>query len=363
MATVKRILIRHTDGKREIALMEERRLLFFAKEEEGVQSEQIYLGVVDRIVKGMEAAFVRIGRDQTGFLPWSECFARPRSGEQMLLQIKKPAVGEKAPFLTANIALAGRYAILTPLSPALGVSKKITGEADRAFLLDTALRLSPAGMGLVMRTEALHAPEEDLKDEIRELARQWQEILQARAGAQAPCLIRDRDDRLRRLLRDEHGKIAEILTDSGEDLPTVDIPVRLAENPFDLYNVSSRLEKSLQRKVWLDSGGYLVIDRTEAMTVIDVNSGKYTGGRGGTEQTFLRLNLEATGEIARLMRLRNMGGIILIDFVDMQEEESRLQVRQALENALLDDPVKAVVHDFTSLGLLEVTRKKTEASL
>lgn len=359
----KRILIRHTDGQREIALMEGSRLLFFAREARGVQAEQIYLGVVDRMVKGMEAAFVRLGRDQMGFLPWDECPQKPRSGDRLLVQVKKPPVGEKAPYLTADPALAGRHVILTPRSPAPSVSKKITDEIQRAALLEAARRLAPAGMGLIMRTEAPQASEEELQSETLGLARQWQEILASAAEAQAPCLIRDREDALTRLLRDEHGEIAELLTDSAEDLPALPLPVRLAERPFDLYSVPARLEKSLQRRVWLDSGGYLIIDKTEALTVIDVNSGKFTGGKGGTEKTFLKLNLEAAGEIARLMRLRNMGGIILVDFVDMREEESRSQVRQALESALMDDPVKAVVHDFTALGLLEITRKKSETSL
>ena len=136
------------------------------------------------------------------------------------------------------------------------------------------------------------------------------------------------------------------------------MPVQSCPNPFDLYNVSAKLEKSLNRKVWLDCGGYLIIDPTEAMTVIDVNSGKFTGSKTGTENTFLKLNLEAAKEIARLLRLRNIGGIVIIDFVDMKTEESREAVRSALEEALKDDPVKAVVHGFTSLGLVEMTRKK-----
>lgn len=357
----KRILIEHRDGAREIALMNENRLLYFTRESSGVQAEQIYLAVADRMVKGMEAAFVRLPGGQTGFLPFAECREKPASGDRLLLQVKKPPVGEKAPYMTADIALAGRYAILTPRKAECGVSKKITDEAARARLYETARRLAPAGMGLVMRTESAAAPEEALQAEIAALAQRWRDIRgQASAGA-APCLIRDREDTLSRLLRDEHGQIEEILTDAPERAAGLGLPVRSCENPFALYRVRAQWEKANQRKVWLDCGGFLVTDRTEALTVIDVNSGKFTGGKTGAEQTFLRLNLEAAREIARLMRLRRMGGIILVDFVDMQKEESREQVLAAMAEALRDDPVKTALHGFTHLGLLEMTRKKTEA--
>ena len=145
---------------------------------------------------------------------------------------------------------------------------------------------------------------------------------------------------------------------SPEEISGLGGPVHSAPAPFDLFNVPGKLEKSLARKVWLDCGGCLVIDNTEAMTVIDVNSGKFMGNKTGAENTFLKLNLEAAKEIARLLRLRNIGGIVIIDFVDMQSEESRAAVREALEEAVRDDPVKAVVHGFTSLGLVEMTRKK-----
>ena len=357
----KRILIEHRGGEREIALLEDRRLLFFSREKRGVRAEQIYLGAAERMMKGMEAAFVRIGRDQSGFLPFSECPQKPVSGEKMLVQVKKPPMGDKAPYLTRDLSLAGRYVILTPMQRACGVSKKITDEEARGRLLSLARRIAPEGMGLVMRTEALDAPEETLAAEAGLLLEKWQGIRERAEKAVDPCLIEDREDDLSRLLRDEHGSILEILADQDVSCPGGP-PVRLCPDPFALYGVEGKLEKSRQRKVWLDCGGYLVIDKTEALTVIDVNSGKFTGGKAGAEQTFLALNLEAARETARLMRLNNMGGIILVDFVDMQAEENRKQVLRAMEDALRDDPVKCVVHGFSHLGLLEMTRKKTEIS-
>ena len=356
----KRILIEVRSGRREIALLEEKRLLAFeADAGGGIEAEQVYWGVTDRIVKGMEACFVRLGKDQTGFLPFSECGEKPRSGERLLVQVKKPPVGEKAPYLTADLSLAGRYAILTPLTARFAVSQKITEENERARLKDLAAKLAPKGCGLVMRTESAGASEEETAADIASLLQAWNEIREKQKTAHAPCLLKGREDALLRLLRDEHGEIAEILTNAPDALPPLPLPVRSCENPFDLYSVRAQLEKSMQRKVWLDCGGYLIVDRTEALTVIDVNSGKYTGGKTGTESTFLKLNTEAARETARLLRLKNIGGIVIIDFVDMQSEESRAAVQKALEEALRDDPVKAVVHGFTTLGLMEMTRKKS----
>ena len=355
----KQILMEVRDGQREIALLDRKRLLaFFQDAGVGIEAEQVYFGVVDRIVKGMEACFVRLGKDQVGFLPFAECKEKPRSGDKLLVQVKKPPIGDKAPYLTADIALAGRYAILTPFTARFAVSQKITEEEERARLKSIAARLAPTGCGLVMRTESADASEDDIAADVNVLSAAWNETLGKRQTAQAPCLLKGREDALSRFLRDEHGEISEILTNAPEALPPLPLPVRYCENPFDLYSVRAKLEKSMQRKVWLDCGGYLVIDKTEALTVIDVNSGKFTGNKTCTENTFLKLNTEAAQEIARLLRLRNVGGIVIIDFVDMQNEDSRAAVQKALEEALRDDPVKAVVHGFTTLGLMEMTRKK-----
>lgn len=361
----KRVLIETQGNKREIALMEDQKLLCCLKDQETpLEAEQIYLGKVDRMIRGMEAAFVQLGNGLTGFLPYAECRQKPRSGDRLLLQVKKPPVGDKAPYMTADLSLAGRYALLTPLSCRHAVSKKITEEADRARLLALAARLAPSGMGLVLRTESLNAAEEAVAQDVDALLQTWTQILLDAERAPEPGLIRGREDALLRLLRDEHGLIDEICTDAPETVPETGIPVRAGEqHPFTLYNVRPKLEKALQRKIWLDCGGYLIWDRTEALTVIDVNSGKYLGEKAGTERSFLRLNLEAAREIARLLRLRCVGGIIIVDFVDMRDDEHRAAVQSEMERALLQDPVKAVVHGFTHLGLMEITRKKSGTEL
>lgn len=358
----KRILVETRDGIRSVALMEDKRLLHFSREMPGkAEAEQIYLGIVDRIVKGMEAAFVRLTRDQMGFLPFSECLNPPRSGDVCLLQVKKPAVGGKAPYVTQRLALAGRLAILTPRDGQGAVSKRVEDEALRKRLMETAVRLAPPGMGLILRSESQDAPEDEIRREVDALRAEWEQALSQARSSRAPCLIRDRQDPVSRLIRDEQGVVDEIWADDPAALPPLPLPVRACPNPFQLFGVEDKWKKSMQRKVWLDCGGSLIIDRTEALTVIDVNSGKYTGGKSGAESTFLRLNREAAVEIARLLRLRGLGGIILIDFVDMQSQESRDAVLEEMRAALRQDPVKTVVHGFTSLGLMEVTRKKTES--
>lgn len=357
----KRILIRHREGQREIALVSDRRLLFLQKETSGVQAEQIYWGQVERIVKGMEAAFVRIGKDQTGFLPFSECDTKPRSGDGLMVQVKKPPIDKKAPYLSARCALPGRYVIVLPGQEGCTLSQKITHEEVRERMLNKGRALCPPHAGLILRTEAANVSCEEWEKEILSLLDKWREIQAQAAEATAPRLIYDREDALLRLIRDEHGSIEEIIADESGPLPCGDLPVHAAPHPFDLYSVDSQWEKAWQRKIWLNCGGYLVIDKTEALTVVDVNSGKFAGSKSGAEAAFVKLNLEAAEEIARLMRLRAMGGIILVDFVDMQDEAHREAVAAHLRQALADDPVKTVVHGFTSLGLMEITRKKTDA--
>ena len=359
----KRILLEEKDGIRSVALMEEKNLLFFSRENQGgVEAEQIYLGIVDRIIRGMEAAFVRIGKELMGFLPFSECKARPKSGDKILVQVKKPPVGEKAAYLTADLSIAGRLAILTPETARYSVSKRIDNGEIKDRLYKLAHHLAPENMGVVMRNEAAEADDESISREIQSLLKKWQGILASSREKKAPCLIEGREDAVTRLIRDEQGGIDEMHTNIPDKFAHLSIPVHFCENPFSLHNMESKLHKSWQRKIWLDCGGFLIIDRTEAMTVIDVNSGKFTGNKSGTEHAFLKLNTEAAREIARVLRLRGIGGMILIDFVDMQLEESRAQVLSILEESFRDDPVKTTLHGFTKLGLMEITRKKTDES-
>lgn len=360
---MKQLYVEAKNGCIACAVMENGALLSFQQEHTDVQPEQIYLCKADRVMKGMEAVFVRLTKDQNGFLPYAECKEKPLSGQNVLVQVKKPAIGDKLPFCSCDISIAGHFVILTPFSNRIAVSGRITDAQTAAALRDTAKKYAPEKMGLILRTESAQATENDLQAEIATLYQKWLNILSKANASSAPCLIQEKEPLLATVLRDEKGGFVKIISNIPAFPFAVSCPVQYAENPFSLENVQRKLEKSLARKVYLPCGGHLIIDRTEAMTVIDVNSGKYAGKKTGTESTFLSLNLEAAKEIARLLRLRNIGGIILIDFVDMETEESKTAVLSAMESACLPDTSKVVIHGFTSLGLMEMTRKKTGPAL
>ena len=360
---MKQLFVEEKNGRISCAVMENGTLLSWQQEITAVQPEQIYLCKADRVMKGMEAIFVRLTKDQNGFLPYAECREKPLSGQTILVQVKKPAIGDKLPFCSSDISIAGHYAILTPFSGRIAVSSRITDSQKADALRALGKKLAPHNMGLILRTESVQADEDALQAEITALYRKWLNILEKAKSASAPCLIEEKESLLNTVLRDEKGGFERIVTNIREFPCSVSCPVQYAEDPFALENVQRKLEKSLARKVYLPCGGHLIIDRTEAMTVIDVNSGKFAGKKSGNESTFLSLNLEAAKEIARLLRLRNIGGIILIDFVDMETEESISSVLEAMQTACLQDTAKVVIHGFTSLGLMEMTRKKTGPAL
>ncbi len=360
---MKQLYVEQQNGKLSCAVMDGASLLSWQEESTAIQSEQIYLARADRAMKGMEAMFIRLTKDQNGFLPYSECKEKPLSGQPVLVQVKKPPIGEKLPYCTMDISIAGHYAILTPFSNRIAVSSRITDQETIERLQKIGKASAPEKMGLILRTESADAHDDLIREEVVSLSARWQAIAEKAKKASAPCLIEEKEPMLSCILRDEKGGFEKIITNLSEFPYAVSCPVQYADHPFSLANVQRKLEKSLSRKVYLPCGGYLIIDTTEAMTVIDVNSGKFVGKKSGTESTFLSLNREAAKEIARLLRLRNIGGIILIDFVDMQAEESKTAVVQALQEACSMDTAKTVIHGFTSLGLLEMTRKKTGPSL
>lgn len=360
----KQILVARCQEKIHTALMDGKRLLYISNTEgSSIEPEQFYLCTVDRIVRGTQSCFVRMDKKNMGYLPFSECEKIPVSGERLLLQVKKGPLGEKVSYLTALPSLAGRYVILAPGQRRYSVSKRIEDAETRKKLYSLCGKLCPENDGLIMRAESAEADEETLSAEVAALSGKWQAVRQNAARRTSPGLVMDTESALSRLLRDEHGEIECILTNCPDEIPLTDIPVRFCEQPFELFAVEDKLQKSLRRKIWLDCGGFIIIDRTEAMTVIDVNSGKYNGSKSGTEATFTRLNMEAAAEIARILRLRSIGGIIIIDFVDMENEESRALVTGEMKKALADDPVKTVIHGFTSLGLMEMTRVKKGGDL
>lgn len=310
----------------------------------------IYLGRVENILKGMHAAFVHIGHDKNAFLSLddmppvlrdaenvstSKTRIPLKQGQDLIVQVTKEPGGDKGPRVTMNPTFPGVYAVLLPTVQAIGVSRHIVNPARREALLTIGAQACPEGMGLILRTASEEAAEADIAQEVHQLHEQWQHLYEHAAATRAPALLYAEGDLTIRAERDLHAPILQ--------------------GPFDA-SLETRLEKDLGRKVWLSSGAYLVIDRTEAMTVIDVNSGKYTGKKN-LNDTLLRLNCEAAREIARQIRLRDIGGIILIDFVDMSTEADRETVLRVFMDASAQDRGKRHVHGFTGAGLLELTRR------
>ncbi len=358
------LILRETKLSEEIAVLEDGRLVsyFLGDADDAVAPEQIYLAVIDRVMPGMSAAFVRLNKHETGFLPFSEIPGgadKPRSGDKLLVQVRKAPVGNKAAYLSHDVSLAGRYALLLPFSQKYGVSSRVTDADQRSKMLFSARALAPEGMGLVMRYESAGAEEAAVRDEIGDLLAAWRKILETAKTADAPCRVSGEIAPIYRILRDCRDGDITVLTDSTDGMKDVGCPVKTVDHPFQLYGVRDKLQKALRRRVWLPCGGYLVIDPCEAMTVIDVNSGKFLGGKRGAEDTLYRLNLEAAEEIPRILRLRALSGIILIDFVDMEDPAHREDVLNALKTHLMKDTAKTVVHGFTALGLVEMTRKRT----
>lgn len=351
---------------RELAVVEDGRLCeYILDDTAGAVAETVYLGRVVRVMSGMKAAFVDIGQEKNGFLPLEErsqsCdLPRLQDGMSVLAQVKKPAQGTKGAFLTRDITLCGEYVLFMPMNRYVGVSSRVEDDADKEALRRLGREIGGGAFGLVMRASALGADEARIREETVRLQDVWQGIAKAAATAHVPSLIHRPRTQLDALLDDYAPRgIDQIVSDET----TPDYPgfaVRRSESP--MADVLSQRDKALQRYVWLDCGGNLVIDRCEAMTVIDVNTAKNTGKRD-LEQTILKTNLEACREIARQLRLRNHSGMILIDMIDMTTDDHRQQVLDALTEALKEDRVKTVVHGFTSLGLIEMTRKKSRQPL
>lgn len=352
----------------------------------------IYQGKVVRVLPGMEAAFVEIGLDRAAFLHVSDIAwtssgtdfnTRPkaihehlREGQMVLVQVVKDPLGTKGARLTTHLTFPSRYLVLMPLDNAVGVSIRIEDEKERERLHAIAEDCQDQGHGFIVRTVAEGVDEEVLCRDRDFLLQLWS-VVSRRAQEQSGIRLVHRDLRLvLRVLRDLSSSVKRIRIDSRENLQKAQefaaeyLPEQLAllehypgERPiFDIYNVEEEIQRALDTKVSLKSGGYLVIDQTESMTTVDVNTGGFVGHRN-LEETVFKTNLEAAQALARQLRVRNIGGIIIIDFIDMTEEEHQRQVLLALEKSLSRDQAKTQVYAVSSLGLVEMTRKRTRESL
>ena len=359
------LLIKIEGARRSIALMEDGRLLEYHESRDAgeLKSDEIYLGRVSRVMKNLQAAFIRVSGDKDGFLPFDEIpGGQPKPGDSLLVQVKKPPLDAKAAYMTAKIALPGSCFTLLAKEPGSKISKRVKDEQKRKALYRLADELCPEGMGILMQEAALSLDREALKAEIGALAQQWQLAQEKAARSSPPSLIEGAPDAALRLLRDLPEKPEKIICNKPDLLPDYGLPVVQANDPMQLFEADHKLRKALRRVQHLRSGATLVIDPCEAMWVIDVNTSANISGKD-KDKTLTATNIEAAEEIARLLRLRRMGGIVLIDFIDMKSSADREEVVSALRAALSKDPVKTAVHGFTSLGFLELTRKKTDAPL
>lgn len=393
----KQILIENDAGQTRLALIEDGELAELYIERKGHEKlvGNIYVGRVANILPGMQAAFVDIGLEKNGFLfagdiqvdkrdfgQDADALERQlsalhikkmlRPGQEILVQVTKEPGGSKGPRITNNITLPGRLAVLLPTVDYVGISRRIEDEAERARLHALADRIRPDGMGLIMRTAAEGADEQDLARDVNYLVKLWDSIRQHARTSAAPALLHRDLSLINRSVRDMlQNDVERLIVDNAQQYEqarknaemlseAIAQKVTLYEDSeplFDLYRVDAQAAKALSRRVWLKSGGYLVFDYAEALTVIDVNTGKFVGKHSLSETVF-HINCEAACEIARQLRLRDIGGIIVIDFIDMDLPEQREQLIALFRKELKKDRTKTNLVGLTGLGLVEMTRKK-----
>ncbi|WP_173070206.1 Rne/Rng family ribonuclease [Phytohabitans houttuyneae] len=387
------MVVRQRGDRTQIAVLEDGVLVehYVTRASAGTMAGNVYLGKVQNVLPSMEAAFVDVGRGRNavlyaGEVNWDatglEGRARSieqalRSGDSVLVQVTKDPIGHKGARLTSHIALSGRHLVYVPHGNASGISRKLP-DNERKRLRDVLKKLVPDGAGVIVRTAAEGASEDELARDVKRLQAQWEEIQARSAEGGAPALLYEEPDLVIRVVRDlfnEDFRDLVVQGDGAYDMVesylqhvSPDLVARLrrhtgAVDVFAEKRIDEQILKGLDRKVFLPSGGHLVIDRTEAMTVIDVNTGKYTGAGGNLEETVTRNNLEAAEEIVRQLRLRDLGGIVVIDFIDMVLESNRELVLRRLTECLGRDRTKHQVTEITSLGLVQMTRKRIGAGL
>jgi ribonuclease E len=386
------MLMTERDGRIEVVVLEERQLMEHYVTRTGAQSMvgNVYLGKVQSVLPGMEAAFVDIGRGRNAVLYAGEVSYDEdvdsgdrriehalKPGQSVVVQVTKDPMKGKGARLTAQVSLPGRYLVYVPDGGASGISRRLP-EGERERLRKIVKRIRPSEAGVIVRTAAESASEEELAADLERLKKTWESLRRKSRRGRAPRVLYEEPELIERVVRDvfSPAEFEAIVTDSpeihdrvrgylSEMAPDEVDRTRLHQDPlalFEAYHVTEQIHKALERKVWLPSGGYLVIDRAEAMTVIDVNTGKHVG-KTNLEETVVGTNLEAAREIPRQLRLRDIGGIIIIDFIDMTLQSNRDQVVRTLREELAHDKTRSQVFDITHLGLLEVTRKKVSAGL
>ncbi len=405
------ILINSTKEEVRVALLEGGQVVeFYVERRRGASLVgNIYKGRIVKVLPGMQSAFVDIGLEKAAFLYVGDIvildevpshfnnevsvesandriYIKPQKasineiiqeGQELLVQVAKDPIGTKGARVTAHVTLPGRYVVFMPTIDHTGVSRRITDEAERARLKDIAELIKPPKAGIIVRTASEGCSEEELRKDLEFLLMLWDNILKKKDSQAAPHLLYTDLDLVLRTVRDMMGQnIERMIIDSEEDynriidfvsvyFPKLADRIELYDGQeplFDAFGVEVDISRALGKKVWLKSGGYIVIDQTEAMTVIDVNTGKFVG-KESLEETVLKTNLEAVKEIAYQIRLRNLGGIIIIDFIDMEKPENRQKVFNAFVDMMKKDRVKSTILNISELGLIQMTRKRVRESI
>jgi len=379
-----RILVDETSYGTRIGVVENGTLveLIYEKKNSLPIVGNVYAGKIMNVLPGMQACFVDIGREKNAFLYYGDDkdnngdIVKPKMGSDVIVQVEKAEMGAKGAVLTKRISFAGKFLVVIPGDDKIGISKKITDSAERKRIKDIIEQLLPENYGIIVRTEGKDKSYEIYEKEIKRLVEKSEGVLSKAEYAKAPSLLYTEINGVEKVLRDLYNdSIDEIVVNSSLDYETL---IKLCEEKdispkkivmyesdvpmFENYYVASQAKAAFSKHVWLKSGGFIIIEQTEACVVIDVNTGKYTG-KADLQKTILKTNLEAADEIARQLRLRNLNGMIIVDFIDMKTEENRKILQKHLEEAVAKDRLQTIVVGMTELGLMQITRKKKRQSI
>ncbi len=359
-------------------------------ENEETYSGNIYVGKITKLHEGIDATFVDVGISQSAYLSGSNLvdnlyISNPiayneslpltplKEGREVVVQVVKEPFGNKGPKVTMNVTLPGKYTVLSPFSQGVGISTRIIDEEEKSRLREIGERIRPEGMGVIIRTDAQGLPEEALAEDLSAILSKWEQIAKLTEKGDVPRLIYKEFDMVEKIFREYIDSNTETIYIDSNDMceklkqnaKENDAKIRFYNDEddellamFKIFEIQSQIDIAKQRKVWLNSGAYLVFDKTEALTVIDVNSGKFTSEKNNAK-AILVVNLEAAEEIVRQIKLRNIGGIIIVDFIDMVEDVDKEELLEKIRAHAVNDPNRLNVVGITQLGLVEMTRKRT----
>ena len=381
---MKELIVCNRNDRKLIGLLEEEELVELYEEDDDNRSIEgnIYVGKIQNVIVGLQSAFVNIGEKRNAFIHVKDVLPKlditkqeqseyppisklVKSGMPIIVEVKKEAVDKKGPRLSTHITITSRLIVYMPNSEFITISQKIEDEKERKRLKSIVEKYLPKGTGAIIRTTAEGKSEDDIKKDIEYIVNKWERI-QNKSVDKVPQLIYDKGGILRKTIVDlVDAKLDKIVVNNKVDCEKikniadeigVDIEVALDEEILSRYNLEKQIKSAVNQKVWLKNGGFINIDKTEALVAIDVNSGKYIGKKD-VEQTITQVNLEAANEIAKQIRLRDISGIIVIDFIDMQKQEDKDKIIAEMKKAIKKDRSKVQIEDFTKLNLMEITRK------